>query len=183
MKRCMLLISLLLSWPLSLLAKPTVIDIKTYLRDAAVIRKIVVIDYPDSTTMRFIYKNQGDTLIYKNQLIKDAEWYNALTIKNATSESMTSLASTWPKLGQEVLFISDTAGYQILFAVKIREDYRLWDPMPQFPIYTYFQIPNEKGFSPLKECNSGRDLDDKGWVCWDGCLINTNLIHERGMVR
>lgn len=157
--------------------KVSFIYIKQELDIAKVIQTITVYNYTDST-MLYGIANSNDTLIIKS---KRGKFLNLSQVKKIIigDDSKQELGGNWPAIGQSVLMIVDTTSSVRLFAFRVRNDYRFWDPNSIPFANSIFFFPKEKPFKQLLVCQQLVDDKNGFWTCTDGCLVDVDAIRPR----
>lgn len=160
-------------------AKVIVIDIKKTLQDAKTIKTIIVLGYKDST-MFYRFANSKDTLSINCKSKQFSEPFRQTLIEKKVILK-TDLAGKWPAVGQKIIVVINKCNRVSLFATKIGEDYRFWDPNSVAFANSIFSIPKERPYKPLVNCNGlGRSDNENYWTCSDGCLVIALELKERG---
>jgi len=178
MKRLISIVIFILLTSLTVNAKVIVIDIKQYLQDAKTIRTIIVLAYKDST-MFYRFQNSKDTLSISCRTKQYSEPFRKTLIDKKVMLK-TDLAGKWPTIGQKILIVINKNNRVSLFAIKIGDDYRFWDPNSVPFANSIFSIPKERPYKPLENCkNSGRSENANYWTCTDGCLLIAFDLKER----
>lgn len=88
-------------------------------------------------------------------------------------------AGKWPAIGQEVLMVTDSLNRPRLFAFKIGNDYRFWDPYSGPFANSVFWFPNKQPYKQLPLCLEINTNRTEFWNCTDGCLVDKAFIKER----
>jgi hypothetical protein len=150
------------------------IYIKRELEIAKVIQTITVYNYTDST-MLYGLGNSNDTLTIKS---KRGKFLNLSEAGKITlgKDWKKELGGNWQSIGQNVLMVIDTTNSVRLFAFRVDNDYRFWDPNSIPFANSVFFFPKEKPFKQLPGCLQLPDDKNGYWTCTDGCLVDATAI-------
>jgi hypothetical protein len=120
--------------------------------------------------------NSNDTLILKS---KRGGFLNVEKINTDLILPTKEIAGSWPSIGQNVLMVIDKTNSIKLFAFKLGNYYRFWDPNSGPFANSIFFIPKEKTFKRLPVCLQITDDKNDYWNCTDGCLVDATSISYR----
>jgi hypothetical protein len=87
------------------------------------------------------------------------------------------LAGKWPGKGDTVLIVINERDRVEVFARKIANKYRFWDPNNAPFTNSVFFIPKQKPFYQLPVCKEIWKRENY-WTCEDGCLVDVKAIRE-----
>ena len=172
------ILTLLVLTSVTVNAKTYLIDIKEKLNQASHIKTIVVYGYRDSV-MLYGTIGQSDTLTLGCRLRKKSEEFRlSLIEKKAIKNS--DLAGKWPDPGDKVLVVINSAGRVELFAKRLNNKYRFWDPTSIPFGNSVFLIPKEPEYQPIDNCDDIFPGLREGYLtCTDGCLVIATFIKEK----
>lgn len=157
-------------------SKSLPIYIKENLDSAKLIKNVIIHSYTDSF-MICVHINSNDTLKIPSWDHQSTEAFRDTLIKDGIMKS-SDYGMSWPKIGEEILIVLGPSP-GTLFARRIDNDYRFWNPNFQFTSLSVFVIPKIDGFNQLLQCKASNPNFDYLY-CGDGCLVSVSLIKERG---
>jgi hypothetical protein len=168
-------LNLLLSF--SLKKKVFFIYIKHELDIAKAIQTVTIYNYTDST-MSYRTAKSNKTLIIKSKRGRflDLKKASKISVKDDLKQEF---GGKWPTIGQSVLMVIDSTNSVKLFAFRVDNDYRFWDPNSIPFANSIFFIPKEKPFKQLPICLQIPDDKSGYWTCTDGCLVDAKAIKSR----
>lgn len=169
MKKFLLFIPLL--FLLSAGERVRMIDIAAEIKAAEIVRRVVVLEYDDST-MYCRYLDGGKPIPVYCQTRELSEQFRQELMKRDTANEL--LQGKWPDPGDTVLLVYGQL--RALFAHREGTDYRFWDPysLPFANSAFVFRAP----FRPLSFCEED-SRPDAVTICFDGCLLAISEITER----
>jgi hypothetical protein len=155
--------------------KLRMIDVQKAINEESM--RIVIVDRYSNKLMFYHFPDRRGidsiTSFYKNR----AEQFTAdLIQKNGMTAS--EYSGSWPVKGDTVLLmIKNESVY--LFAKKMGDKYRFWDPNSVPFANSVFSFPDRPPFFPTSECTYFTQSSDSFRICPDGCLVSDTAIHER----
>ncbi len=148
MRQAFTILTLFILSALTANAKLIMIHIEKSLAQAKHIQTIVVYGYSDSTMLYGILGTK-DTLTIVSNISKTSEQFR-LTLIDKKVIKKTDLSGKWPETGDTVLVLINDRNKVELFAKKIKDRFRFWDPNSIPFANSFFQLKKEPPFYLLK---------------------------------